>query len=80
MSDRCEGTRIGFKLLCNGTQYTCLHCGAVGCKQNKPEICSHQLFSALDTCAKCGTSGQLEMVAPASIGFRRTLMHDGTSA
>lgn len=80
MSARCEGTRIGFKLLCNGTQYKCLACGTVGCKQNKPGVCSSQNFSSLNACAQCGVSGQMDMLAPEAVGFRQTLMHDGVDA
>lgn len=80
MSARCEGTRTGFKLLCNGSKYKCLACGAEGCKQNKADICSGQLFSALEVCAKCGATGQLELLAADKVGFRQTLMHDGVDA
>ena len=31
---RCDGTRNGYKLLCNGSLYKC-ECGHVGCKQSK---------------------------------------------
>lgn len=80
MSDRCEGTRIGFKLLCNGSKYKCLSCGAEGCKQNKPEICTGQAFSVFNECLKCGAQGKMELVAPEKVGFRSTLMHDGVDA
>lgn len=50
MSVRCEGTRAESRLLCNGTRYRCQACGAEGCRQNKPGLCSAQAFSVLNAC------------------------------
>ena len=65
--------------MCNGSLYKCV-CGQTGCKQNKPEVCSNQNFSALNTCVHCGVAGQMEMLAPETVGFRQTLMHNGVDA
>jgi hypothetical protein len=75
MSARCDGTRTGFKLRCNASVYRCV-CGAEGCTQNKPGICSNQNFDVAQKCAKCGAVGQRELLAPDQVGFFSTLMHD----
>jgi len=72
---RCDGTRNGYQLLCNGSLYKCV-CGHVGCKQSKDGMCSKQGFSVLGKCTACGESGKAELVAPEAVGFLRTLMQD----
>ena len=76
----CSGTRKGSADTCRGTLHRCGNCGAEGCKQNKPEICTGQAFSVFNECLKCGAKGQMELVAPDKVGFRSTLMHDGVDA
>jgi hypothetical protein len=75
MSARCDGTRAGFSLRCNASLYRCV-CGATGCTQNKPELCSNQNFEVNQKCVKCGAIGKRELVAPEQVGFFSTLMHD----
>ena len=53
---RCDGTRNGYQLLCNGSLYKCV-CGHVGCKQSKDGMCSKQGFSVLGKCTACGETG-----------------------
>lgn len=72
---RCDGARAGFKLLCNGSLYKCT-CGHVGCKQNKPDLCSNQGFDVMGKCLVCGAVGKSELVAPEAVGFIRSLMGD----
>ena len=72
---RCDGTRAGYKLLCNGSLYKCV-CGHVGCKQSKDNQCDKQGFSVLGKCVACGAVGKYELVAPEAVGFRSTLMQD----
>lgn len=72
---RCDGTRNGYRLLCNGSLYRCA-CGHVGCKQSKDATCSKQGFSVLGRCVACGETGKYELLAPEAVGFRRTLMQD----
>jgi hypothetical protein len=72
---RCDGTRNGYKLLCNGSLYKCA-CGHVGCKQTKDNVCSKQGFSVLGRCVNCGASGKYELIAPEAVSFSRTLMQD----
>ncbi len=72
---RCDGTRNGYQLLCNGSLYRCA-CGHVGCKQSKDAMCSKQGFSVLGKCVACGEIGKYELLAPEAVGFRRTLMQD----
>lgn len=76
---RCEGTRNGWKMLCNGSLYKCV-CGHVGCKQTKDNLCTNQGYSVLGRCTACGAVGQAELVAPEAVGFRRTLMQDPQTA
>ena len=80
MTTRCDGARKGFSLRCNASLYRCTHCGATGCTQNKPGICSSQGFEVNEKCVKCGTVGQRELIAPEGVGFFSTLMHDPTDA
>ncbi|ANX02806.1 hypothetical protein [Immundisolibacter cernigliae] len=49
----CTGTRKAGQQ-CNGTVHVCGQCGARGCKQNRPGLCSEQAFDVLDQCLKCG--------------------------
>jgi len=72
---RCDGTRNGYQLLCNGSLYKCV-CGHVGCKQSKDATCSKQAYSVLGKCAACGVVGQSTLLAPEAVGFRSTLMQD----
>ena len=76
MSIRCEGARAGYSLRCNGSLYRCAACGAEGCTQNKPNICSNQGFDVSAKCVKCGAIGKRELLAPEKVGFFSTLMHD----
>jgi hypothetical protein len=75
MLARCDGTRSGYQLLCNGSVYRCA-CGQVGCVQSKADSCSKQGFSALGQCVACGAVGKQTLLAPESVGLRRTLMQD----
>ncbi len=72
---RCDGTRSGYQLLCNASVYQCV-CGQTGCMQSKDASCSHQGFSVLGKCIACGAVGKQTLLAPESVGFRRTLMQD----
>ena len=72
---RCDGSRSGYQLLCNGSVYQCV-CGQTGCVQSKTATCSKQGFSVLGKCVACGAVGQHSLVAPEAVGFRRTLMQD----
>ena len=76
MSTRCDGKRTGFALRCNASLYRCTHCGATGCTQTKPGICSHQAFGVDEKCVKCGSVGKRELLAPEKVGYFSTLMHD----
>lgn len=76
MSDRCNGARAGYSLRCNGTLYRCTACGAEGCTQNKPALCSNQGFDVSEKCVQCGAIGKREMLAADKVGFFSTLMHD----
>ncbi len=76
MSTRCDGARAGFSLRCNASLYRCTHCGATGCTQNKPGICSNQGFGVDEKCVKCGSVGKRELLAPEKVGYFSTLMHD----
>jgi hypothetical protein len=75
MLARCDGTRSGYRLLCNGSVYQCV-CGHTGCVQSKDAMCSKQGFSVLGKCVACGAVGKQTLLAPESVGFRRTLMQD----
>ena len=79
MLARCDGTRSGYRLLCNGSVYQCA-CGHVGCAQSRDALCSKQGFSALGKCVACGAVGQQTLLAPESVGLRRTLMQDPQSS
>jgi len=72
---RCDGTRNGYQLLCNGSLYKCV-CGHIGCKQSKDDLCSKQGYSVLGKCTACGATGEYTLLAPEAVGFRRTLMQD----
>ena len=76
MTTRCDGVRTGMSLRCNASLYRCLGCGATGCTQNKPAICSNQAFDVSEKCAQCGAVGKRELVAPEKVGFFSTLMHE----
>ena len=78
MTTRCDGVRSGFSLRCNATLYRCTNCGAVGCTQNKPAICSNQRFDVSERCTQCATVGKREMIAPERVGLFSTLMQDPT--
>ncbi len=52
-SQLCTGTRKAGQQ-CNGTLLVCAQCGARGCKQNRPGLCSAQAFDVLDRCLACG--------------------------
>jgi hypothetical protein len=49
----CAGTRKAGQR-CNGTVHVCGQCGARGCKQNRPGLCSAQAFDVRDACLHCG--------------------------
>lgn len=76
MTTRCDGVRKGASLRCNGSLYRCSACGETGCEQNKPGICTNQLFDVNEKCAKCGAIGKRELVGADQVGFFSTLMHD----
>jgi len=76
---RCDGTRNGYRLLCNGSLYQCA-CGHVGCRQIKDALCNKQGFSVLGKCVACGATGQSILLAPEAVGFRRTLMQDSRTS
>jgi hypothetical protein len=58
----CDGTRKGGADSCRGTLYNCKQCGAVGCKQSREDLCSHQGFNVLGHCLKCRAAGQMEAI------------------
>jgi hypothetical protein len=79
MNPRCDGKRHGCSLRCNGSLYRCTKCAAVGCTQNKPELCSNQAFDVSERCVTCGATGARELIAADNVGFFSTLMNDANA-
>lgn len=76
----CSGTRQGYKLLCNGSQYKCTACGQVGCTQNRADYCSGQAFLSTGQCVKCGAQGTRELLSNEATQYASTLMKDSRTA
>jgi hypothetical protein len=58
----CDGERVGgYGFSCRGTVYKCSGCGAIGCKQSKPNTCTNQAFSVNNQCLKCGAYNTMEV-------------------
>jgi hypothetical protein len=79
MNPRCDGTRHGHCLRCNGSLYGCAKCAGVGCTQNKPDLCSNQAFDVSERCETCGATGARELLAADHVGFFSTLMNDANA-
>jgi hypothetical protein len=60
----CTGTRKGSGDACRGTLFKCGHCGSIGCRQTRPDLCSNQGFSVLGHCEKCHAVGSMETIEP----------------
>jgi hypothetical protein len=60
----CTGARKGGGQQCSGTLHKCGACGAIGCKQNREDMCSEQVFNVLGGCLKCGATGKMETLPP----------------